>query len=110
MNADSHPSYLKDLVTTCQQNQIDGIVLRQTLFDDEARKALQLIREIDPSITVISEGRLIRTGQEIEDRIQAGATLTTVCDALFFKKHGPYAIYDMKRELIDLRKQKFSSQ
>ena len=110
MNTDSHPQYLKDLVTACNKNQIDGIVLRQTVFDDEARQAIQIIRKIDPSITIISEGRLIRTGKQVEDRIQAGASLTTVCDALFFKDHGPYAIYDIKREIIDLKKQKSSSQ
>ena len=113
MRAESQPSFIADLVTSCHKNKIDGIVLRQTTFDDEARIALQTIRtesekiakkvkETKPLI-VMSEGRQITTGEQVEERLQAGATLTTTCDPFFLKK-GPFTIYDIKKELVALRK------
>jgi len=40
MNASSYESYLGDLVKTCLANKIDGLVFRQTQFDEEAKQAL----------------------------------------------------------------------
>ena len=51
----------------------------------------------------MSEGRQITTGEQVEERLQAGATLTTTCDPFFLKK-GPFTIYDIKKELVALRK------
>jgi len=48
---------------------------------------------------VISEGRAIASGKQVEERLQAGADLTTTCDPFFLKK-GPYAVHDLKQELI----------
>ena len=51
----------------------------------------------------MSEGKEISTGEQVEERLQAGATVTTTVDPFFLKK-GPFAIYDIKKELVDLRK------
>ena len=47
---------------------------------------------------VISEGRMIETGAQVIERVQAGATLTTTRDIIFTGK-GPYAIADIKEEI-----------
>jgi len=67
--------------------------------------ALDTVRKADKSgeLILVSEGREISTGKEVEERLAAGATLTTTCDP-FFLRRGPYAIYDIKKELVDLRK------
>ena len=59
MNEDSHKAFIDNLVTSCHANQIDGIVLRQNAFDEEARRALQSIKQADKtgSLIVVSEGR-----------------------------------------------------
>ena len=44
MNASSHKQFLTDLVAACHRNKIDGVVLRQTVFDEEAKVTIELIR------------------------------------------------------------------
>lgn len=67
MNESSHRSFIENLVSTCHANQIDGIVLRQTVFDEEARRALQLLKQADKSdsLIIVSEGRQIVSGKEV---------------------------------------------
>ena len=71
MNATSYKSFLTDFVATCKKHGIDGIVLRQTKFDDDAKLALKLLKEIDKtdSLIIVSEGREISTGKEVIDRL-----------------------------------------
>ena len=84
LNASSHESFMKDLVKTCLDNKFDGIVLRQTVFDDEARQVLQLANKAaNDKLIIISEGRQILTGLQVEERLKAGASLTTTCDPFF---------------------------
>ena len=113
MGAESQAPFITDLVASCHKNKIDGIVVRQTEFDEEARQALSTIRTETEKIAknskeqkqliVMSEGKEISTGEQVEERLQAGATVTTTVDPFFLKK-GPFAIYDIKKELVDLRK------
>ena len=105
LNDSSHKAFLADLVKKCKANSFDGVVLRQEgKFDESARTALQMLREADPSreLIVVSEGRNLSEAQEVEDRLQAGADLTTTCDPFFLAK-GPYALYDIKSDLVELR-------
>ena len=69
---------------------------------------LKTIRTVDKtnSLIVISEGHSISTGREVEERLEAGATLTTTCDPFFLPKGGPCAIYDIKEEIVALRQEK----
>jgi len=64
MNASSHKQFVTDLVAACHRNKIDGVVLRQTVFDEEAKVAIELIRSVDKTgrLIVISEGRPVSTG------------------------------------------------
>lgn len=52
-----------------------------------------------PPLIVISEGRAIATGKQIAERLDAGADLATTSDP-FFLKQGPYALHNLKQELI----------
>ena len=65
---------------------------------------METVRKADKSgeLFLVSEGSEISTGEEVEARLAAGATLTTTCNPFFLKK-GPFAIYDIKRELVELR-------
>ena len=64
LNASSHESFMKDFVKTCLDNHIDGIVLRQTVFDEEAENILKLARKAaGDKLVIISEGRQISTAQ-----------------------------------------------
>ena len=96
LSTKSHESFLIDLVATCLENQIDGVVLRQTLFDPEAENCLKLARKAaGDKLIIISEGRKISTAEQVNERLSAGATLATTCDPFFLR--GPYAIYDIKK-------------
>ena len=64
LSVKSHENFLKDLVTTCLENQIDGLVLRQTIFDEEAENCLKLARKVaGDKLVIISEGRRISTAE-----------------------------------------------
>ncbi len=49
MNVSSQAPFLADLVTSCNKHSIDGIVLRQTTFDEDARSALETVNKADKS-------------------------------------------------------------
>ena len=53
-------------------------------------------------LIIISEGREITTGKQVDERLKAGATLTTTCDPFFLTK-GPFAVHDIKQDLVKLR-------
>ena len=75
---------MKDLVKTCLDNKFDGIVLRQTVFDEEARNVLQLAKKAGKEkLIIMSEGSQISTGEQVEERLKAGASLTTTLDPFF---------------------------
>lgn len=57
LNATSHESYVTDLVAHCLKNKIDGVVLRQNQFDEEARQVLKITNKIAAGkLLIISEG------------------------------------------------------
>ena len=94
MNESSHAAFLSDLVTACKANQIDGVVLRQSVFDEEAKCAVQVLRKADKtrSLIVMSEGSQVSSAEEVEARLASGVDLVTTCDP-FFLKAGPCALF-----------------
>ncbi len=86
LNPSSHSAFLNDLVKACQKSKIDGIVLRQTKFDEEAKQALNTLKGAitDPdSLIIVSEGRKITSSEDVLERLKEGATLTTTCDPFY---------------------------
>ena len=93
-------------------HNFDGIVLKQPVFDQEARQALNTLKSADKnqSLILISEGRKIACAEEVLERLKEGATLTTTCDP-FYLKGGPCTVYDIKKGLVEhaMREGKVSS-
>ena len=83
-------------------HKFDGIVLKQPFFHEEARQALSTLNSAvkNHSLILISEGRKISSSEEVLERLEMGATLTTTCDP-FFLKGGPCTVYDIKRGLVE---------